>query len=203
MIFPSDANSQDYLYLNPEYVIVKVDESTVKFKGTFSEGSGMMLVMALTSFSFDKLVLESNGGLMLEAMMLGKLLNTTDIEVLIEKDTLCVSACAFAAMSSEKITLDGKLVFHAPYYPTIPTEDSLYTVFKNVSLMTIELADWFLETGYSVSFLELIYENTNNDTFMVFESIEDLESFKTGEPSLLPENYSEKYKLMEDDVIFK
>ncbi len=139
----------------------------------------------------------------MEAMMLGKLLQTADMTVIVEKDTLCVSACAFAVMGADKIKLDGSLVFHAPYYPTIPTNEPLYDIFRNTSLLTLELTDWFLQNGYSLSFLELMYENTNNEVFMVFNSIEDFESFKTESALELPENHTEKYLLLQDSVIFK
>lgn len=200
---PTSLKSQEYLYITPEFAIVKIDDDTVKFKGNFTEGSGISLIMAITTYPFKNLIIESNGGLMMEAIMLGKLLQSTDMTIIVEKDTLCVSACAFAIMGADDIKLDGSLVFHAPYYPTIPTNEPLYDVFRNTSLLTLELTEWFLQNGYSLSFLELMYENTNNEVFMVFNSIEDFESFKTENALELPENYTEKYLLLEDSVIFK
>ncbi len=184
---PTVLNAQEkYLVVNPNFVIIQVDEKTAKFKGDFSEGSGLLSVMALTSYPIENLIMESNGGLMSEAIVLGKFLQVTDTKLIIEENSLCVSACAFAVMAAKELDLKGKLVFHTPYYPSISSEMSLYDLSKVSSLMTIELVHWFVENGYSFKFLKLMYDLTSNERHMVFSNIDDLTSFKSDDISFLP-----------------
>lgn len=194
---------EDYLALNPNFIITRVNEDTAKFKGDFSEGSGLISVMALTSQPIKNLIIQSNGGLMTEAIMLGKLIKAANMNVIVEENTMCVSACAFAVMTSKNIELHGKLVFHTPYYPAVSSEMTLYELSRSSSLMTLELSHWFIENGFSLKLLKIIYDQTNNEKFMVFTDSDDLMSFKSEDYMFLPENYTEKYEILDEKVIFK
>ncbi len=191
------------LVLNPEYIITKVDDTTIKFNGSFIEKAGVMLVMAATSMDTKTLIISGPGGLMTEAAIIGKYIESTGVNVIIEKDTMCVSACAYAIMKAEHVDIFGKVVFHPPYFPYIPTEETLYGILHSSNMMNLELVSWFIDSGYTIEFLKLIHESTNNQTFMVFDNFESLAKFKSEDMNYLPEDYTNYYVLMTANELFK
>jgi len=191
------------LVVNRDYVITKIDDNTIKFSGSFVEQAGLMLVMSATSMDTKTLIISSPGGLMSEAAMVGLYLADANVRVIIEKDTMCVSACAYAIMKAPDVDIRGKVVFHPPYYPYVPTEETLYSVLHSSSMMNLELVSWFIESGYTLEFLKLIHETTDNQTFMVFDNFESLKKFKSNDISYLPDNFTEYYTIMTGDELFK
>jgi hypothetical protein len=176
-----------------------VDDDTVKFKGILEKMSGLHLVMSASEVGAKTIILDSPGGLMVEASIIANYLRDSGVSVIIEKDTMCVSACAYAAMTAEKLTINGKLAFHPPFFPTINTSESLYSIIHRSNSVTLELSKWFLNAGYSLSLLKIIYDNTNNTEFMVFENAGDLHRFKSSDILYLPENFEEYFSIVQSE----
>lgn len=200
---PARCDSEDVIMATPTYTISRVDMYTIKFKGNMEEGAGMYLVMAAAGIEAKTVILDSPGGLMYEAAIIASYLEETGVAVVIEKDTMCISACAFAAMRSENLIINGKMVFHPPYFPVVSTNDSLYSIIHTSNILTLDLAKWFLDAGYSLSLLKLIYDDTDNQKFMVFDSYEALSKFKSTDILYLPEDFSNYYDIVQGETLFK
>lgn len=195
--------SESSILVTQEYSITRVDTNTIRFKGDLSDMAGVYLVMAASSIDTRTIILDSPGGMMYEASVVASYLRDNDVTVVIEKDTMCVSACAYAAMTAKKLVVDGKLVFHPPFFPMVSTTDSLYSIIHQSNSLTLDLAKWFLDAGYSLSLLKIIYETTDNTEFMVFESADNLYKFKSDNVLYLPENFTEYFSIVQGEVLFK
>lgn len=165
--------------------------------------SGFYLVMAASGMDIKTIILDSPGGLMYEASIIAGYLDDAGVSVLVEKGTMCVSACAYAAIRAKSIDLQGKLVFHPPFFPIVSTTDSLYSIIHMSNTLTLDLATWFLDAGYSISLLELIFKDTSNENFMVFDNYDNLIKFKSNNAQYLPDNFTELYTITSSETLFK
>jgi len=63
----------------------------------------------------ELVVLSGPGGLMFAALKLGYLINEHELLVLVDEGTVCISACAIAAMGSGLPLINGAMYLHRPY----------------------------------------------------------------------------------------
>lgn len=203
LISPSQTVSETTIIISQKYSITRIDSDTLKFKGALVDGAGLYLVMAASSSETKEIILESSGGLMNEAAILASYLEESGVSVLIEPNTMCISACAYAVMKAKTIDIQGKVVFHPPFFPSVSTTETMYSIIHSSNLLTLELVKWFIDSGYSLSLLKIIYDQTNNDKFMVFDSVEDLLKFKSSDLLYVPENYDSYYEIITNQALFK
>ena len=62
--------------------------------------------------------LESNGGLIYDGYLLGRILKKYKANTIVKNDKVCASSCAVAFLGGERRTVEenGTMLFHAPYY---------------------------------------------------------------------------------------
>ena len=198
LIFATPSSAQDVLAFGNSYTIAKIDNETVGFYGYFDEYSSFKLIEALLVLKPKYLDIDSPGGLMTEALMLGDFISQTDIIVVVDKGNECTSACAFFIISAPQIQLTGKIRFHSPYLPQVDATMPLVDIMKKTDIIMLGLIGWFIEFGYTVGLVEIITLNTDLDTFVVFDNVENLYKFKNADHISLPDDY-ESLLTVEDE----
>ena len=80
----------------------KRDATTVEFRGPFVEGTSAYVESYLKSNpEINTITFKSGGGVFIEGIHLGYLLEEYNIAAIVEPESYCVSACAFAVYQIE------------------------------------------------------------------------------------------------------
>ena len=172
-------------------------KSFLYYKGYIDSGSGIRLKRMFMTYDPDMFVISSGGGLVTDAYMIGRHIADHNISVIVEKNSLCMSACAMIVMASDDLTIEGKIGFHTPYLTFLPTEFSIIEALKNHSRDISDFVNYFHENGYSNSLVNDILRQTSKNTFITFDNEQDLLSFRTYDIDVRPENYYSLYKIEE------
>ena len=179
-LLPCFSLAQTIEYQNDSYSIVSVKETkTISFTGYMEPLSSMAIITALQYSGYTTLSLNSTGGLLDESVILGKYIKENDVIVLIKESDICVSACAFAAINSLNLILKGKLFFHRPYQDYSPTDSTIEEINIQFQNFTLGLVKVFASNGYNITLLQMIMNETNKDTFIIFKTTDQLNHFKT------------------------
>ena len=142
--------------------------------------SSMYIFTALEYTQSKYLSMNSTGGYMDESYVLGKFLaSKQDITFVVRNDNVCMSACAFAALSAKKIMI-GKngLDFHTPYIPYVDSFATLNEFSLESQRSVLGLMHYLDNAGYGYDFLQLMLDYTSQKDFVTFYSQNDLEFFK-------------------------
>ena len=86
-------------------------KETVTFTGRFDEAAADRIEKMHKMFGFKKLVLNSQGGVMVAGTQAGRYIRANDIRVSVKGQ--CLSSCALAAIGDKQFK--GELKFHAPF----------------------------------------------------------------------------------------
>lgn len=180
------------------YYVEYEGEDMIFFRGMMELYSGIMIRDAMEAVNTQNLLIDSTGGMLSEGYVIGRYIDENDVNVYIPENGVCISACAYAVMMSDYIENNGKgLFFHAPYLPIVETTESIQTIVESNQQMVLEMTRWFIDAGYSMDLLELIFGASNRNTFIVFENIENLEEFKVNQFSQRVEIKPEWFKIEE------
>lgn len=164
------------------YHIVEDHFDMVHFEGTMDNTSSFFLFTALEYTETKYLSMNSSGGYMDESYILGMFLqNKPDITFIVRNNNICMSACAFAALSANKLMISQNgLDFHTPYIPYVDSEYTLQEFSNQSQLSILGLIEYLDAVGYGIEFLELIIEKSNKETYVTFYSVDELQKFKVG-----------------------
>lgn len=92
--------------------------------------------------------------------------------VIIPKSKACISACAFAAMGSDHIRIDGKLMLHRPFILGAPIMVPLEEVFAYMGEGYLMTAYYLEDQKYPRHIMRSIMKYTSPCKFMVYQAIE-------------------------------
>lgn len=180
----SIANAEEtLLHQTQDYQITHISEPSgdyIKFTGFMMYYTTYNLDVAFEETGADTLHINSLGGLVIEAYDLGYYLKENNINVVIEENDKCVSACAFAVSVQDEITLENEegLLFHMPYTDSVPTTMSLQEYRRDNSISLLYTMRYMLDNNFSMDFIEIIIMNSDINRFVSVESVEELEKFK-------------------------
>ena len=180
-----NASAQTFL---GQPVIVKTsvntpEGETIPFvQGRMVDGFTKKVIEAYMDNPNGKIALQSTGGVMSEAYKLGNFIQDNKLKVYVVD--YCISSCAFAAMSAERVFFSDEsfIAFHAPYFEEIDPRFSLEHYLKTISLATFKLGMYFEETGFKQQFLFDILDKTSRDVYIVYTSNEELNAERIGSP---------------------
>ena len=100
------------------------------------------------------------GGLMTDMVVIMGAIKKSGLPVRVPTGSFCASACAFAAVSSENVIVDGTLLFHMGYIAGYHSGASLHDILNHGQAMVADIAPVFAEIGFKAYFLELLIKNT-------------------------------------------
>lgn len=155
--------------------LIKLTDEAVMFSGDFTQGSSQRLKFYLKKNPTTKsVVFSSNGGVLVEGINVGFILNDKLMTAYVMEGDKCVSACAFAFLGATRQFADGALAFHAAWVDK--------TNFKSKNKMFLEgqmvggyTLYYVMKMGYSSQLAYFIQAKTNKDTFLVL-SVGDLKT---------------------------
>jgi hypothetical protein len=193
-IFAVHVNSKP-LVISSSFGIFKEDNSIV-FYGEITNSAAFNLIEVLSLNNPSSLVMISPGGYMPAALLIGEYIRESGVTVVIRENTQCISACAYAAIGSVNLEINGDLLFHSPYFPTISTTDTISDLFVMSNLATLTMIQWVISNGYTIEFYSEILNLTDLNTFINFTSVEDLYRFKNTDPLDVLESPDQYYTVI-------
>lgn len=151
----------------------------LKYEGILTYDSSMDIAKAFAQTGAREIHFNSPGGLAFEGYNLGSYFERTGIKVVVEKNNICKSACAFAAVRATNLEIknDG-LYFHTPYPRDISIKSSLLEIKRNNEISLTMFVKYFAEIGFGIDFIDLVVYESGIDTYVVLKTLEDIESFK-------------------------
>lgn len=175
-----------------------LDKQMILFEGEMAPSSMSILSSVMKERNITDLAINSFGGQLDEAFVLGKYIAENHVSVYIPKGGVCVSSCAFAIMRSDSIINDGNgILFHPPYLVYLDPRVSIEDVLKQNEIVTLDMVNWFADSGYSVDLLDIIYRHANRQKFIVFQDPKFLYEFKVNEFTTKVEIKPEWFKIEE------
>jgi hypothetical protein len=113
------------------------------------------------------------GGYMEMGLQLGNHISKIEgVTVVVPKGKRCISACAFAAMGSKHLRIDGKLMLHRPFIVAAPITVPLEDILAHMGKGYLKTAYYLEDHGYSRHVMNNIMDYTSPCKFMVYEGIE-------------------------------
>lgn len=123
----------------------------------------------------------STGGKLFEIREPGIYIRERSLPVHVRKGEYCISACAYLALFSQDIKVDGQLAFHMPYAEEFSRELTLYDVSQSTVVTTLLLTHDLFANGWALVFYLAIASVTDINNYMVFESGDELEKFRVND----------------------
>lgn len=161
----------------PSLAMAKVsydkETSTLRITGQ----TDMVQVLAASNMMREKdikyIEMWGPGGYMEMGLQLGNRISKIEgVTVVVPKGKRCISACAFAAMGSKHIRIDGKLMLHRPFITGAPIMAPLEDVFAYMGKGYLKTAYYLEDHGYSRYVMENIMDYTSPCKFMVYKDME-------------------------------
>jgi len=160
-------------------------EKYLRYEGEFQESSGGAIAAYIDNFQDIKWVeFHSPGGVLLEVNPLGIRLREREIPFVIKEGDVCVSACAFLALFSPDIQLNGMLAFHVPYVTAMHSTMTLNEVSQMMNERTMRQTRQMFQNGYLAYLYLNIVRNSDIDKYLVFTDIEELNKYRMTDPAM-------------------
>ena len=199
-ILLSSVASADTIY-EDENLSITLSESRLYVDGILDDGSSLIIINALLNTQPDYLAINSYGGVAREGFRLGNFLHRHNIPTVIEYRDVCASACAFAALGSSNVTINGYLAFHSPFYTVYYQNSSLDDIYNLGIQTSATMIDYTTSLGYSLNLPLTIASATDSDTFMVFDSSDNLNAYRVDNPLDTPVNENRLFDILDANEI--
>ena len=125
--------------------------------------------------------LSGNGGEYYAGLRLGNMIKKEGSVVIIPAGRTCVSACAFAALGSDRAIVDGELWFHAPYLTLVPTNVTILEITQMFGRAYVDMASYLVSVGVPVSFGHDLLVQTTTNKFIVIDDGYQIERMRVTE----------------------
>ena len=113
--------------------------------------------------------LSGNGGDYYAGLRLGVLIREEGSVVIIPSGATCVSACAFAALGSDKVIIDGELWFHTPYLNSVPTSKTILEIAQMFGRAYVDMTSYLARMDIPMSFGHDLLVRTTTSKFVVID----------------------------------
>lgn len=120
----------------------------------------------------------SIGGLLDEIDIPGRIIASRSLPIVIKDGDVCLSSCAFMALYSPDITINGQLAFHTPFYEIFDSSLTLHEVNIRAIPPSLKRTRMLHEYNWSLSLYELIVRESDRKKYVVFENAGDLNRFR-------------------------
>jgi hypothetical protein len=167
---------------------VRYDETshTMTIGGKIEEATTLMVRTIFAGYEVHRIVMDGPGGLFLQGLAIGRAIRAEGASVVIQAGTDCSSSCAMAAMGSKRVIVQGRLTLHRPYIMSVPSTVSPDEYAGVIGRAYMEMADFLIEMGYSMSLAKAIVRSTSPCKFLVIGSTSTLDMLRVEKPRDLP-----------------
>jgi len=166
-----------------QYAIMIVEDQHgrkfLRYQGDFVNHSGTVISNYIVNFpDIEYVEFNSTGGVLLEVHKPGVLLRNREIPFHVREGEVCISACAFLALYSQDIKLDGLLAFHLPYIEEFRREETLYDISQSMVERTLRMTRQFYQNDWMAILYLVIAQKSDLTTYVVFDDVDELMKFK-------------------------
>ena len=156
--------------------LTKRSDTTVELSGKIEEGDAKNLASYLERNTLTTTIkLDSEGGNAIEGYRLGYAIRNADMVTIVGYEAKCLSACGTAFLGGTSHIISGALAFHVSWVPTeLETNDAL----KQGQYLGMVESGYMFDMGYTNQLGVLVSQVTSADTFLLIESVADLEMFR-------------------------
>ncbi len=188
----SSATAQNTIistYSNPGQFVITVQETPegerfVRYEGDYVPMSGNALASALsTNPDIAFLEISSMGGLLAEVDRPVAEITRLGLPVVVRAGEVCASACAFMALASPDIRVEGLLAFHLPYGDGYAKETTLYDISQSSVDMTLKMSRQLFKQQWKLILYHTIQQHSGLDNWVVFMDSENLNIFRFTDPA--------------------
>jgi hypothetical protein len=159
-------------------------ENFLRYEGTYVETTGVALATAIRiNPNIAYLEMSSLGGALAEIEEPVTELQERGIPVVVRAGDVCASACAFMALASPDIRIEGLMAFHLPYSEVYLKEDSLYAISQSSVEMTLLMSRQLFLQGWKLTLYYNIQQNSGLDSWVVFDNSDDLDRYRFTDPA--------------------
>jgi hypothetical protein len=156
----------------------------VRYEGNYVPLSGAALVAAIQlTPDLAYLEISSMGGLLGEIERPVMEIERLKLPIVIRAGEVCASACAFMALASPDIRVEGLLAFHLPYNDNWAKETSIYDISQSNVEMTIKMSRQLFNQKWRLILYYTIQQNSGLDNWLVFTDTENLDYFRFTDPN--------------------
>jgi len=159
---------------------VMVDEHTLAITGTTNQFMATKVSIFMEQNDVKRVVMWGEGGDFFAGLSIGYYLKKKGVTIQIPTGRRCVSSCAFAALSAEKLMLGGELWLHRPYRPTYSPETSLADIETDAQGAGMHQAHYFYHMDLPIRFLQEVIAETNQCSYYVIDSSLAINKFMSG-----------------------
>jgi len=124
----------------------------------------------LASYEVRGLEMFGPGGDYYAGLALGRLIAEHNLMVTIPEGKECTSACAFAALGSPKVYVDGRLLLHRGYFRGVSTMVTLDEFARLNSVGHHDGTKYLIEMGYTFNFAKMVIADTSPCKFIVIDN---------------------------------
>jgi len=174
------------LTMGTAYADVTYNEEThtVSISGYTNHEQADKLYQIFKKHEVATAVLSGPGGDYYAGLKMGNMIANEKVTVIVRERTTCVSACAFMALAGERIIVEGRVMFHAPYFQQAPTDVTLLQLAHKFGEGYIDMATYLLRRGSSIYFARQIVTQTTYCKFIAIDSGEAMMDLKSaGSPT--------------------
>jgi len=151
---------------------VSYDEETktATVSGATTSDQWVELNRVLASKEVRGLTMFGPGGDYYAGLALGRLIAEHNLVVTVPAGMKCTSACAFAALASPKVYVDGSLLLHRGYFRGVSTMITLDEFARLNSVGHHDGTKYLIEMGYTFNFAKMVIADTSPCKFIVVDS---------------------------------
>lgn len=125
-----------------------------------------------------RVVMTGPGGDMKAGLLLGRMISRAGVDVVIPEGYRCVSACAFAALGSDNVTINGELWFHRFYNVAIPMLMTPMEYMERTQSTTVSVVQYLTDQNMSMTFMQHVFNFTSYCKFLVITDAADLKKYR-------------------------
>lgn len=203
LMLPVVGNAESKVLFNgPNWKIIQAGDDMIRMTGFLGINSVYPLNMLIQTGKYENLQLDGPGGHFRPGMILGNIIRESNIRVHVKEGDVCISACAFAAMASQDLTIEGKFALHPPY-PNFDMDMELrdYISINNKGYFAMVM--YMLDHGYNMDLIEAITSHSNASEYVVFDNEENLLSFRTDSPLTKTDSGDKLYIVLGEDELIE
>lgn len=131
------------------------------------------------------------GGEYYPGLTIGNLIRKEGSSVIIPEGKECVSACAFAAMATDKLIIKGALLFHLPYTQGVGTVKTIQEIQQEAGIVYFDMIAYVARQGYPIYFARELLAQTSPCKFVYVKDAESFLGMRTGDVTK-PKSYKRK-----------
>lgn len=167
-------------------VIYEPETNTLEISGQNDSLQLLLVRTVLAKSQVDTVFMWGPGGSFYAGLSMGRMLKEHGApRIIVPAGKDCVSACAFIAMSSDRVLIDGRMLFHRPYVRQVPAGLSIDDLSAKYGEVYLHAVAYAVEMGFSFDFAALVIAKTSPCVFFVVEFTEMLDALR-GSPTELP-----------------